>query len=243
MSKIDQIRKLITEEFEYFGRPVNASQIMAWTRDLEDLSVEEISKALIDLRKDPKKAWASTPAQIREQAAGFPTAAEAWADCPQSEDDTTVMTDEAAEAYGACRHMIQAGDFIGARRTFEAAYEAAVSRSRAERRKPKFFVSIGYDKNRRDSVLASAVERGRIIPDMALQFNPDLSLPAPKNPGHLQISGPKLAELPAPKEIEMTEEKKQEGLAMVNQFIKSLSAKTKMPIEPEVYGVSNDSEK
>lgn len=93
---------------------------------------------------------------------GRPGAEEAFAMLPRSESETVVMTDEMAEAFNACRHMIDDGDMVAARMTFKEVYQREIALAREAKRLPRWFPSLGTDPNGRERALTEAVQRGRL---------------------------------------------------------------------------------
>ena len=109
------------------------------------------------------------------------TADEAWADCPRSEAQTVVWTEETAAAYfeGAA-HLVEAGDHIAARMAFKGSYDRHVSRGRASGRPVRWIVCQGHDAAGREAVLLDAVERGRITAENADALLPYNESPSPR---------------------------------------------------------------
>lgn len=111
---------------------------------------------------------------------GRPGVEEAWAMFPKRESDSAVWTDEARIASGVVFGLMDDGDMIGARMAFKEAYSKGVQQARDAGRPVEWHVTLGHDTKARDSVLAQAVEMGRITLDRAREFVPALQAPAPK---------------------------------------------------------------
>lgn len=127
---------------------------------------------------------------------GRPGPEEAWAMIPRDEADSVVWTAEMRTAFGVAGGLLSEGDEIGARMAFKEAYQTQVTKARAERRDPRWEVTLGYNhQNRhnaqagRRAVIAEAVERGRITHEIAIGILPDYR-EKPKE-GQRQIEGPK----------------------------------------------------
>lgn len=120
-----------------------------------------------------------TPADIGNLIAaanpdGRPGADEAWAMLPyQDEAASVVMTEEMAEAFGIAREV---DDKNGARMAFRDAYTRIVERNKRAGIAPKWFPSLGDDKQGREIVLTEAARLGRITHEQAAKL-----LPPPAN--------------------------------------------------------------
>lgn len=124
-------------------------------------------------------------AQIERASAGDgrPEDAEAWATALRASDEaaTVAWTAETAEAWGICKPVLDAGDEVGARMAFKAAYNRLLCAARDRREPAQWSASIGHDEARRDDALRLAVDAGRL---------PVAYLPAPRGPvaGLLELS-------------------------------------------------------
>lgn len=120
---------------------------------------------------DPQRGkFAPVPADIIaqiEQAAskdGRPEADEAWAIALRAADEaaTVVWTEEIAAAWSVCLPVLFAGDEVGARMAFKAAYARCITEAREGRRSIVWSASMGSDKEQREIALAAASEAGRL---------------------------------------------------------------------------------
>lgn len=104
-----------------------------------------------------------------------PSAEEAWALVPHSEDDTTYMTTEMMDAVsrGGVNSYLERRDFIGAERAFKKLYDENVAKSRAAGSKAKWHVTVGHDRSRRVVGLEKAVSKGIINSNQAYENDPD----------------------------------------------------------------------
>lgn len=170
--------------------PSEVTQVMFFNA-LAAYSLEQVRAAFDAHCRDPKNGrFAPLPAdiigKIEEAAAadGRPEADEAWAVALASTDEqrTVVWTAETAEAWSACRPVLQSGDKVGARMAFKAAYDRLLGEARAARRPVQWSVSLGHDPEQRQLVLTEAVRAGRL---------PEAMLPAPAGPvaGLLELAG------------------------------------------------------
>lgn len=98
------------------------------------------------------------------------SADEAWAIVLESFDEfeTVVMTKEIAEARMIAFPIWQEGDKVGARMAFKTAYDRIVLSAPG----PQWFVSEGFDKEKRSIAVMKAVQLGRIGQDVAAKHLP-----------------------------------------------------------------------
>lgn len=91
------------------------------------------------------------------------SADEAWSTAMVLMDETrtALVNDEIMEAFGVAKEIYEAGDKIGARMAFRAAYEQIVADARSSGRpSAKMWASVGTNKQEAADVLNQAVERG-----------------------------------------------------------------------------------
>ncbi|WLW64293.1 hypothetical protein RA224_12950 [Achromobacter aegrifaciens] len=200
----DAFGKRLAGVFEVYNRARPSAEAMAvWWRILQPFPLDAVSRALgTYTRTEPK--FPPTPAQILEllgQGAGDSrlTADEAWplALASQDEAETVVWTEEIAQAFAACRPVLDAGDDVGARMAFRAAYERLVAGARMEGRPAAWVVSLGFNAERRAVALERAVHLGQ------------LSAPAIE---HL---------LPAPADVTPDDQAAAENIARIKQMLAS----------------------
>jgi hypothetical protein len=115
----------------------------------------------------------------RQATDGRPTADEAWAMCPRSEDESLFWTEEMAQAYGVAAPLLQHGDQVAARKAFIDRYESLVATARAAGVPRKVTPSFGFDRNGREAAVHRAVERGLIPAARAQVYLPALETDAP----------------------------------------------------------------
>lgn len=144
-----------------------------WWEVLKRHSMADVSAAFGE--HVSRNARGITPADIANLIAaanpdGRPGADEAWAMLPyQDESASVVMTEEMAEAFGIAREV---DDKNGARMAFRDAYNRIVERNKRAGVAPKWFASLGGDKQGRELVLTEAVRLGRITQDHAAVLLP-----------------------------------------------------------------------
>lgn len=134
-----------------------------WWEVLKRHDIGDVSAAFSE--HVSKNGKGITPADINNliiaaNPDGRPGADEAWAMLPyQDEAASVVLTDEMAEAFGIAREV---DDKNGARMAFRDAYNRIVDRNKRAGDVPKWFASLGHDKEGREIVLQEAVRLGRI---------------------------------------------------------------------------------
>jgi hypothetical protein len=153
------------------GYQPNAASSALFFRSLQAYPMDVVRRGFEAHCQDPQRGrFAPVPADILAQIEGAaasdgrPEADEAWALAVAARDEgaTVVWTAEAAEAFGVCRPVLDAGDEVGARMAFRAAYSRLVAEARAAREPIRWSASEGHDPGRRAAVLIAAVEAGRL---------------------------------------------------------------------------------
>lgn len=166
---------IITSTYEVYGQQIpSETALNIWMNALHECDVGVIQKAFAEHIKTSK--FAPRPADILElcsKADGRPSADEAWAMVPRSEDVSVVMTEEISEAWGIAQPLLDEGDQVAARMAFKAAYERITETNKRAGVKPRWFPSLGSDKEGREEVLQQAVRLGRLTaPHIALMLPP-----------------------------------------------------------------------
>lgn len=161
---------------EVYGKQVSVAAAVMFLGDLENYKPNQIRRALQRCRRE-LKSFPSVADVIARIEDGRPGVEEAWAALPRSEADSCVWTDEMAEAYGACRTLMES-DPIAARMTFKEVYLLTVAKSREEGRPVNWQVSMGHDPQHRVAVMMEAVSKHRITLEHAQRHIPELSSPA-----------------------------------------------------------------
>ena len=106
---------------------------------------------------------------------------------PKDEHGSAVMTEEMAEAYGIAAPLLNEGDKYGARMAFKEAYTRIVESNKLSGISPKWFPSLGRDKEMRTTVLQEAVRIGRIGAEHAERIIPADILNLPDHTTRLAI--------------------------------------------------------
>ena len=146
---------------EVMGGELSRAAAVSMARELAEYPAQAVERALSRARREVtgRLTLAAILSRLED---GHPGPEAAWAMCPKSEGDSAVWTDEVASAFDACRHLLADGETTAARMAFREVYAAAVSEARADRKFPKWWVSLGHDREGRIAAVMSAVEAGRI---------------------------------------------------------------------------------
>ena len=167
LTKIDaeELLEQLYATAEVLGSEIKPAAASLMIRDLRQYQRSEIEQSLARCRSE--LTGRLTLAAILERmpsADAYLSANEAWALALSGEDDmdTIVWTEEVAAAMGVARPVLDLGDKVGARMAFIGAYEREIAQAKAEGRKPKWTVSLGYSPERRQDAISEAVKMGRL---------------------------------------------------------------------------------
>ena len=167
LTKIDaeELLEQLYATAEVLGSEIKPAAASLMIRDLRQYQRGEIEQSLARCRSE--LTGRLTLAAILERmpsADAYLSANEAWALALSGEDDmdTIVWTEEVAAAMGVARPVLDLGDKVGARMAFIGAYEREIAQAKAEGRKPKWTVSLGYSPERRQDAISEAVKMGRL---------------------------------------------------------------------------------
>jgi len=157
--------KLMVATMAVYDKPANSDVIGIWWNALSEHEFPDVRDAFSAHIK--RGEFAPRPASIisilnEMRPDGRPIADEAWAMIPRDEDASVVMTEEMAEALNVARPLLDTGDQIAARMAFKAAYERLTEANRNAGIKPKWFPSLGHDRQGRDAAINEAVRLGRL---------------------------------------------------------------------------------
>ena len=162
----NKIIKAIAVAAELTSTELSEHALIAMDYDLSAYNEDEVLRALNRCRRDltGRLTLAAIIERIQESD-GRPGADEAWALACSADDEseTVLWTSEAEDAFSrAARPLLEIGDKIAARMAFREIYTKSVKESR-ERRDPVIWkVSLGWDKDKRRTVLTKAAEQGRL---------------------------------------------------------------------------------
>lgn len=194
-----QFAKIIRTTMQVCGGEIpDADVLRVWWSALLQYSIEDVSAAFS--RYATRGKFPPKPADILEildkiKPDGRPSADEAWAIAPKTEDASAVISDEMAEALSVAQPLIESRDLIAARMAFKAAYERAVEANKLRGIPPKWFPSLGSNPHERERAIADAVRLGRLRPEHgAALLPPERAIPMLEQAGKpLLLEGRKLS--------------------------------------------------
>jgi hypothetical protein len=148
-----------------YGKTATKSSIGIWFEALREFGLDEVRRAFGAHMKDTERGhFAPMPSDIiRHIPTGHPDPQEAWSMVAAGIADervTLVMTDEIRAAFFAAVDL--ADDKIAARMTFLERYKREIANARTEGTKPKWTVSLGFDKEGQEQPITEAIRLGRI---------------------------------------------------------------------------------
>lgn len=167
---------------EALGHAVSPAAAAMMASDLSSYAQPVLQRALTRVRSEHSgKLTLKVILDRLEALAGRMAPNEAWSLALQAQDEavTVVWTDEIQQAWVQARQVLHAGDKIGARMTFIAAYERITALAREQRQLPAPVVSIGWDGAQRAAALERAVTSGLLTHEHAAEYSDTLALPAP----------------------------------------------------------------
>ena len=161
-----RVLQMLEKAMAAYGKPLPEQSLLeTWFDFLRPFSLQVIARAFI--QHCDESDFPPFPAAISRKCKlmdGRPTADEAWAIALASNDEseTVVWTSEIAEAFSACRSILQARDKIGARVAFKDTYTRLVTEARTLNKPVKWDVSLGHDQTKRLMALERAKDAGLI---------------------------------------------------------------------------------
>lgn len=170
-SEMEMLLTALGATAEIMGTQLEPRPLMIMAEDLSDYALADVLNALKRCRREVKGRL--TLADIMERidsSDGFPGAEEAWSLMSRPEDDTVVITEEMAEAMQYARPLLNEGDKIAARMAFKDAYLRIIRESRDNHRKPRWFVSLGHEKQSRAQPIADAIRNGKLTLDHSIRL-------------------------------------------------------------------------
>lgn len=158
---------------------VTIDTVRIWLRLLPDVPISHVERAIEIWSRDAEQRHPPTPADVlalvrRQSGSHWPAADEAWAIALRASDEgaTVVWFDELAEAWGVAKTVLDAGDEIGARMAFRESYKRLLAAAQAANRKPRAWVSLGHDLDRREPAITHAVQIGLLTQGQARRYLP-----------------------------------------------------------------------
>jgi hypothetical protein len=155
---------------EIMGTQVQPAALVVMADDLSAYDLQDVLNALKRCRSEETRFTLKAVMDRIHAADGIPGADEAWGLMSRPESDTIVITEEMAEAMQDARGLLNDGDKTGARMAFRDSYTRLVALARDRKLKPKWFVSLGHDKDGRAQPIAEAVRTAKLNLDFTLML-------------------------------------------------------------------------
>lgn len=159
----ERVIKQLVATAEIMGHELKPTTALVMSDDLAEYGFEPVMRALTRCRRElTGKLTLKAILDILAPGGGWLTANEAWSLAlpAQDERNTVVWSNEARAAWFVALPILDAGDKVGARMAFIAAYDRAVEVSKNEGREPQFTPSFGEDARGREAAISQAQERG-----------------------------------------------------------------------------------
>lgn len=172
MASTDLI-KAVAVTAELCGRVFSPEAAAVFVSDLAPYPEPAVIAALARCRKEVRGMLTIADVVARVDD-GRPGVEEAFAMLPKTERDSCVWTAEMSQAFGTCVGLLEAGDTVAARMAFKETYIRLVTQARDKGQPVRWYPSLGHDPRGRDSVLADAVEKGRLSLTHAQELSPTL---------------------------------------------------------------------
>lgn len=167
LNEKERVIQQLVATAEVMGHELKISTVMVMADDLAEYGFEPVMRALTRCRKELSgKLTLKAILDILAPAGGWLTANEAWAQCLPAADEanSVVWTPEARRAWFVALPILDAGDKVGARMAFVAAYDRNVDQAKNDGRTPQHELSAGFDAEKRLTVVKQAQETGLLAP-------------------------------------------------------------------------------
>lgn len=162
---------------EIYSKEVRDGQIALFWEAVKDIPLDKITQAFTKHIKTSR--FFPTPAEIlgyipSAQFSGHIGADEAWTLALKAMDEnaTVILNEEILKAREMAMDIYYSGDKVGARMAFKGAYQNAILGNE----KPKWFVSLGHDKNSREGEIAKAYDAGLISYEQVVKYLPSTTI-------------------------------------------------------------------
>lgn len=190
----EQLADMITLTAEVMGTDLKPAAIMMMVSDLAEYEFGAVVGALNRCRKEVTgRLTLKAILDILAPGGGWLSANEAWSLALPALDErqTVVWSDEARRAWFVALEIMKAGDKVGARMAFIAAYEREVAQAKNAGKQPLFTPSYGDDALLRDAAITQAQERGLLPKPPAV---PALPPPTPEEEQAMALNREKISE-------------------------------------------------
>lgn len=167
-----EFAEIVRTTLSVYRVEADAAVLRLWWAVLSRYDIEQVRQGFNRFVSSKESKYPPVPAHILDAIEANcpdtrPGADEAWSMIPRDEYSSVVMTEEMAEAYGIAKPLLDEGDQVAARMAFKEAYARIVDANKRDGVMPKWFPSLGSEKEGRDAALITAVRLGRISADHA----------------------------------------------------------------------------
>lgn len=190
----EQLVDMIMITAEVMGHELKPAAVMMMVADLAEYDFTAVANTLTRCRKElTGKLTLKGILDLLAPAGGWLTANEAWSRAlpAANERNTVIWTVEARKAWFVALPMIEAGDKVGARMAFIAAYEREVANAKNTGAQPQHEVSPGDDEMLREAAIRQAQTEG-LLPAPAKPLA--LPKPTPEQEAVMAINREKIGE-------------------------------------------------
>lgn len=177
-------KELLEEHFGIYGTPCSKPVMRKYWDHLRKYSLSDVTEALRRHELDPSEGkFVAKPAHIvgileAARPNARPDVEEAWSIAVRSFDEanSALLNEEISEARAAAQPIMALGDEVGARMAFKSVYTKTVAVAEANGIPPRWWVSVGMDKDDKKQVVQEAVRLGRLPAKALDEFK---ALPGP----------------------------------------------------------------
>ena len=162
----------LTPWLQSHDRPVDPPTLRFWWEALQQYDIEQVQHAILEAARDSafKPTPANVIAKIPLRPGDYLPSELAWNAVPKDEGDAAYVCMEMLGAWTSCRDDYDAGDRIGARRTFLEAYDKLIVAAKASGKRASWFLSASTtDKTATAAAIDEAESMGLIGHDVAAE--------------------------------------------------------------------------
>ena len=172
---------VMTTIADLYDKTIKPERVAVYWEALKHRGLGDVRAALNKHVQDAERGRffplpADVSAQLPAERNPWLDADEAWAMCPKDESVSAAMSGEMAQALGVASDLIAAGDLVAARMAFKAAYTRLMTEAKDKGESPKWFASLGQDKDGRHEAEVKVVQ----MRNLARPESDQLALPSPQ---------------------------------------------------------------
>ena len=175
-----KLLRMLALTAESCGSEISAELRATWVLDLEGYPFDAILEGLRQVRFS--HSGRLTLSAITDRIpGGHPSPEKAWAMCPIDESRAGWWTPQMQEAFSAAYPHVEAGDRVAARMTFLETYRPLLQAARAERKPPRWELTLGTDKSSTHAAIREGVEKHYISAAKARRMLPEPEINSPES--------------------------------------------------------------